>query len=195
MIVKFVTVTLLMCGAIMAACRRDSSLQRRQLGSSGWIEETAAQRGYIKPGDVAQFGCPSGWAGVDDTVVALQDSQASAVYVGSDPQPREGTVTCVAQAEFALPPSTPGGPGQQPPRRPLSPVWVELGPDSTTIGFRSEVSPRAAIYIARDTPCGPRVIGVRLGDLLTWLVDPQAATKRDFLGMVSAGCPEKDAAR
>jgi hypothetical protein len=184
-----------MCCAIMAACRHNSLPQRRQLGSSGWIEETAAQRGYIKPGDVAQFGCPPGWAGVEDTVVALQDSQASAVYVGSDPPPREGTVTCVAQAEFVLPPSTPDGPGPRPRRRPLSPVWVELGPDSTTIGFRSEVSPAAAIYIARDTPCGPRVIGVRLGDLLTWLVDPQAATKRDFLGMVSAGCPEKDAAR
>jgi hypothetical protein len=192
--VKLATIALLMFGAVTAGCHK-SPPQRRQLDSSGWIDESAAKRGYVKPGDVAQFGCPPGWAGVDDTVAALQDSQASAVYVGSDPQPREGTVTCVAQVEFALPAVAPGGQVQQPTRRPLSPVWVELGPDSTTIGFRSEVSPRAAIYIARDTPCGPRVIGVRLGDLLTWLVDPQAATKRDFLGMISAGCPEKDAAR
>ena len=68
---------------------------------------------------------------------------------------------------------------------------MDIGADSTTIGFRSEVPLGAAIYIARDTPCGPRVIGVRLGDLLKWLVDPHAAPKRDFLGMTSAGCPEK----
>jgi hypothetical protein len=189
-------VAILLCCAGMFACRDSSPPTRRQLDSSGWIEEAAAQRGYIKAGDVAEFGCPPGWAGVDDTIAALRGPQASAVYVGSDPQPREGTVTCVAQAEFALPRGTaPAASAQQPPRRPASPVWVDAGPDSITVGFRSEVSARAAIYIARDTPCGPRVIGVRLGDLLTWLVDPQAATKRDFLGMVSAGCPEKDAAR
>jgi hypothetical protein len=39
------------------------------------------------------------------------------------------------------------------------------------------------------------VIGVRLGDLLTWVVDPRAATKRDFLGMTSGGCPERGAAQ
>lgn len=193
---KLATVALLLCCAGTLACRHESSPpQRRQLGWSGWIEETAAQRGYIKAGDFAQFGCPPGWAGVEDTAAALQGRQASAVYSGSDPQPREGTITCVAQAEFALPPASTSGASATPPRRPLSPVWVDIGPDSTTIGFRSEVSVSAAIYIARDTPCGPRVIGVRLGDLLTWLVDPQAATKRDFLGMVSAGCPEKDGAR
>ena len=46
----------------------------------------------------------------------------------------------------------------------------------------------AAIYFARETPCGPRVIGVRLGDLLNWLTDPQTAPKRDFLGMLNGGC-------
>jgi hypothetical protein len=69
-------------------------------------------------------------------------------------------------------------------------VWVDVEADRTTIGFRSELPPTAAIYIARDTPCGPRVIGVRLGDLLRWLSDPQSAPKRDFLGMVSSGCPD-----
>jgi hypothetical protein len=67
-----------------------------------------------------------------------------------------------------------------------------MGAYSTTIGFRSELQPSAPIYIAQETPCGPRVIGVRLGDLLKWLADPQAATKRDFLGMLSAGCPGAD---
>jgi hypothetical protein len=62
--------------------------------------------------------------------------------------------------------------------------------DRITVGFRSELPLTAAIYIGRDTPCGPRIIGVRLGDLLKWLSDPQSATKRDFLGMVSAGCPD-----
>ena len=194
---KLVTVALLMCCAIMLACRHTPSQpERRQLSWSGWIEETAAKRGYVKAGEFAQFGCPPGWFGVEDTAAALRGRQASTVYMGTDPPPREGTVTCVAQAEFALPQAyTPGASAQQPRRQPLSPVWVNIGPDSTTIGFRSEVSLSAAIYIGRDTPCGPRVIGVRLGDLLTWLVDPQAATKRDFLGMVSAGCPEKDGAR
>jgi hypothetical protein len=186
-----------MCCAIMLACRHTPSQpERRQLSWSGWIEETAAKRGYVKAGEFAQFGCPPGWFGVGDTPAALRGRQASTVYMGTDPPPREGTVTCVAQAEFALPQAyTPGPSAQQPRRQPLSPVWVNIGPDSTTIGFRSEVSLSAAIYIGRDTPCGPRVIGVRLGDLLTWLVDPQAATKRDFLGMVSAGCPEKNPAR
>jgi hypothetical protein len=163
---------------------------------SGWIEEAAARRGHIKPGDIAQFGCPPGWFGVEDTAAALRGKESSGVYVGSDAPTREGTVTCVAQAEFDLPQArTPAASVEQAPRRPLAPVWVEVGPDATTIGFRSEVSPGAAIYFARDTPCGPRIIGVRLRDLLTWLADPQAATKREFLGMVSAGCPEQDVAR
>lgn len=192
-----VLLALLTCCAIGVACR-DQTLQsgRRQLEWSGWIEETAAQRGYVKPGDFAQFGCPPGWLGVEDTAAAMRGREASTVYMGTDPPPREGTITCVAQTEFALPPpSTLSAPEQQPLRQPLAPVWVEIGADSTTIGFRSELPLTAAIYVGRDTPCGPRVIGVRLGDLLKWLVDPQAATKRDFLGMVSGGCPERDSPR
>ena len=183
------TVALLMC-AVVIACHQTPQSERRQLVWSGWIEEAAAQRGYIKPGDFAQFGCPPGWMGVEDTAAALRGREVSTVYLGTDPLPREGTITCVAQAEFGLPrPSAANASAKQPMRRPLAPVWVEIGADSTTIGFRSELRPSAPIYIAQDTPCGPRVIGVRLGDLFKWLADPQAATKRDFLGMVSAGCP------
>jgi hypothetical protein len=190
-IVSVVAVVLTSC-AVMPGCRRPAQQpERRPLESSGWIEEAVVKRGYVKAGDIAQFGCPPGWLGVEDTAAALRGNQASTVYVGKDPLPREGTVTCVAQAEFALP----RAPTQPPPHQPLSPVWVDIGPDSTTIGFRSEVPLSAAIYIGRDTPCGPRVIGVRLGDLLKWLADPESATKRDFLGMLSAGCPEKDVAK
>lgn len=150
------------------------------------------QRGYVKPGEFAQFGCPPGWRAVEDTAAALRGRHVSTVYMGTELPSREGTMTCVAQAEFALPQQYAlNTPERQPLRQPLAPVWVDIGADSTTIGFRSEVPPSAAIYIARDTPCGPRVIGVRLGDLLKWLVDPHAATKRDFLGMTSAGCPEE----
>jgi hypothetical protein len=197
--VKLVAVALLMCCCtIMLACRQKTPQpERRQLGWSGWIEETAVQRGSIKPGEFAQFGCPPGWRGVEDTAAALRGRQVSAVYMGTDPPPREGTITCVAQTDFALPqPYTPHASQQQQIRQPLAPVWLEIKPDSTTIGFRSELPLSAAIYIARDTPCGPRVIGVRLGDLLKWLADPHAATtKRDFLGMVSAGCPAGDTPR
>ena len=189
-----VVVGLLMCCTVVNACRNSTrQSERRQLAWSGWIEETAAQRGYVRPGDFAQFGCPAGWLGVEDTAAALRGRQVSTVYMGTDPPPREGTITCVAQAEFALPqPYTLNASEQQALRQPLAPVWVEIGADSTTIGFRSELPLSAPIYIGQDTPCGPRVIGVRLGDLLKWLVDPKAATKRDFLGMVSGGCPDGD---
>ena len=192
-----VLVALLMCCTVVIACRQKTPRsERRQLGWSGWIEETAAQRGYVRPGDFAQFACPPGWLAVEDTAAALRGRQVSAVYMGTDPPSREGTITCVAQAEFALPqPYVGNASEQQPIGQPLAPVWVEIGAESTTIGFRSELPLSAAIYIGRDTPCGPRVIGVRLGDLLKWLVDPQAATKRDFLGMVSGGCPERDSPR
>jgi hypothetical protein len=187
-----VVVGLLVCNLVLIACRNITSRpDRALLGWSGWIEETAVTRGYIKAGDFAQFGCPPGWLGVEDTAAALRGRQVSTVYMGTDPPPREGTITCVAQTEFALPPRQSLNASEHDPRRqPLAPVWVELNADSTTIGFRSELPLSAAIYIGRETPCGPRVIGVRLGDLLKWLVDPQAATKRDFLGMISAGCPE-----
>jgi hypothetical protein len=188
----FAIVALLICSSAVIACRdRPPQPARNQLGWSGWIEESAAQRGHIKPGDFALFGCPPGWRGVEDTAAALRGRQVSTVYVGTDPPPSEGTITCVAQVEVALPqPHSLNASDPKPLRQPLAPVWVDIEPDSTTIGFRSEVSLSAAIYFARDTPCGPRVIGVRLGDLLKWLSDPQAGTKRDFLGMVSAGCPE-----
>jgi hypothetical protein len=107
-----------------------------------------------------------------------------------DPPPGEDTVTCVAQSEFVLP-VTSAAAKPTPIRRPLAPVWLDIGTEATTIGFRSELPLGAAIYFARDTPCGPRVIGVRLGDLLNWLTDPQTAPKRDFLGMTSGGCPNE----
>ena len=183
---------LVLCLTVGSACRHKDTVHERQpVGSSGWIEETAAQRGYVKPGDFAQFGCPPGWLGVEDTAAALRGREASTVYMGTDPPPRDGTVTCVAQKEFALPPLYSLTSEQEPIRQPLAPIWLDIGADSTTIGFRSEVPLSAAIYIGEETPCGPRVIGVRLGDLLKWLVDPQAATKRDFLGMTSGGCPER----
>ena len=179
--------------AVAIACRHQpSSPDRQPAGWSGWIEEAAAQRGHIQPGDFAQFGCPPGWLGVEDTAAALRGRQVSTVYMGTDPPPSEGTITCVAQREFALPPLYSLDPSEQHPiRQPLAPVWVEIGADSTTIGFRSELPLSAPIYFGEETPCGPRVIGVRLGDLLRWLVDPQAAPKRDFLGMISGGCPER----
>jgi len=185
-------VALLIC-CTLTACRRDAPPSLRpQLGVSGWIEESAVQRGYIKPGDVAQFGCPAGWRAVEDTAAALRGKEVSTVYMGTERPDREGAITCVAQTELALPPRYTGNTNeQQPIRQPLAPVWVEIGADATTIGFRSELPLSAPVYIARETPCGPRVIGVRLGDLLRWLADPQTAPKRDFLGMTSAGCPEQ----
>jgi hypothetical protein len=186
-----VIVTLMMCLTVVTGCRQKATLRERQAAEwSAWIEEAAAQRGYIKPGDFAEFGCPPGWLGVDDTAAALRGGQGSTRYMGTDPPPREGTLTCVAQKELPLPPPyTLHHPEADPPRRPLAPVWVDMEADRLTIGFRSELPPTAAIYIARDTPCGPRVIGVRLDDLLKWLSDPYSAPKRDFLGMISSGCP------
>jgi hypothetical protein len=191
-----ILVALLICCAL-AACRRDAPPSlRTQLHLSGWIEESAVQRGYIKAGDFAQFSCPAGWRAVEDTAAALRGKEASTVYMGTDPPDREGAITCVAQTEFALPPRYAGNaPDGQPIRQPLAPVWLEIGVDATTIGFRSELPLSAPIYIGRETPCGPRVIGVRLGDLLRWLADPQTAPKRDFLGMISGGCPEKESVK
>jgi hypothetical protein len=185
-----VIVALLLCSTIVIACREKAPRSvRRAIGSSGWIEEAAVQRGYVKPGDVAQFGCPPGWRDVEDTTAALRGNKLSAVYRGTDPPPAEATITCVAQAEFALPEAYVVNASEQKPlRQPLAPVWIETGVEATTIGFRSELPLGAAIYFARETPCGPRIIGVRLGDLLNWLTDPQTAPKRDFLGMLSGGC-------
>jgi hypothetical protein len=189
---RTVIVALLICQAAVMACRNKEALRGREpSGWSAWIEDAATDRGYIKPGDFAQFGCPSGWMGVGDTPAALRGREVSATYRGMDPPPREGTITCVAQREFALPPPyTSQDPERDPIRRPLAPVWVTIGAEGTTIGFRRELPPSAAIYIGQDTPCGPHLTGVRLGDLLKWLSDPHSAAKRDFLGLVSAGCPE-----
>jgi hypothetical protein len=183
----------LVCLAGLTACAgRGTSDSRQPLRSSGWIEDAAGQRGYIKPGDIAQFGCPSGWLGVEDTAAALRGREVATTYRGTDPPPREGTLTCVAQQEFALPSPYPSPSGVSPSPRPLAPVWLKLEPDKTTIGFRREVPASAALFIGQDTPCGPRLVGVRLGDLLKWLSDPRSATKRDFLGLVSAGCPDQN---
>ena len=187
-----VLAALLICGTLTACCGEAPPSLRQQLHLSGWIEEGAVRRGYIKPGDVAQFGCPAGWRAVEDTAAALRGKEVSTVYMGPEPPDPEGAITCVAQTELALPPRYAGNTNkQQPIRQPLAPVWVEVGAEATTIGFRSELPLSAPIYFARETPCGPRVIGVRLGDLLRWLVDPQTAPKRDFLGMISGGCPEE----
>ena len=189
-------IALMLSTAVMACQQKPPQLVRPQLAASGWIEEAAVQRGHVKPGDVAQFGCPPGWRGVEDTAAALRSRDGSTVYMGMDPPPGEDTVTCVAQAEFALPePYTIDPARQKRVRRPLAPIWLDIGAEDTTIGFRSELSFGAPIYFARDTPCGPRVIGVRLGDLLNWLVDPETAPKRDFLGMTSGGCPEGESRR
>lgn len=160
---------------------------------SGWFEERSVERGHVEPGDIAQFGCPPGWMSVDDTWVALREGRTSVIYRGSDPQPRDGTITCVAQGTFTLPPTHGGAASSvDGPRQPATPVAIDTGPDRTTIVFSAELPPVAAIYIGQDTPCGPRLIGVRLGDLLKWLADPAASpAKRDFLGMISAGCPER----
>ena len=187
---KNILIGVVICLVVSVACHRGTG--RQPLLGSAWIESAAVQRGYIKAGDFAQFGCPSGWVGVEDTAAALRGASVSTVYRGTDPPPREGTLTCVAQREFALPPTyASSDPVRDPTVRPLSPVWVSIESDRTTIGFRSEVPLSAAIFIGRETPCGPRLIGVRLGDLLKWVTDPQSATKRDFLGMISGGCPEQ----
>jgi hypothetical protein len=193
---RTITFALLMGQAVgMMGCAREGAPSGREaVGWSAWIEDAAVQRGSIKPGDFAQFGCPAGWMGVDDTAAALRGGKTATTYMGTEPPPREGTITCVAQKEFALPPKYQSSdPKRDPTRRPLAPVWVELGVDRTTIGFRSELPASAAIYLGQDTPCGPRLIGVRLGDLLKWLSDPQSATTRDFLGMISPGCPDTKA--
>ena len=183
---------LLLSSTVALACRqKPTEPERPQVGWSGWIEEAAAKRGHVKAGDIGQFGCPPGWRGVEDTAAALRGKDVSTVYIGNDPPPGEATVTCIAVGEFTLPQRATANAPLKTPRRPIAPVWLEIGSEAATIGFRSELPPGAAIYFARETPCGPRVIGVRLGDLLNWLVDPQSPPKRDFLGMTSGGCPDE----
>jgi len=189
-----VVAALVVCQATAIACRKSEPPAREPLRWSGWIDDAATTRGYIKAGDFAQFGCPPGWRGVEDTAAALRGRQASTTYLGTDPPPHEGTITCVAQQEFTLPPPYLSADLKRDPfRRPLAPVSVSIGADRTTIVFRRELPRSAAIFIGHDTSCGPHVIGVRLADLLKWLSDPESATTRDFLGLVSAGCPDESA--
>jgi hypothetical protein len=140
---------------LMTACRhQESRPDLEPLRWSAWIEDAAVERGHIKAGDFAQFGCPPGWMGVEDTAAALRGRQVSTTYRGTEPPPREGTITCVAQKEFGLPPAhEPQDPDRDPVHRPLSPVWIGMEADRTTIGFRAELPPTAAIYIGQDTTC------------------------------------------
>lgn len=191
---RSVVLGVLLSQALLMACHSDVARRFREpLAWSGWIEDAAVHRGHIEPGDFAQFGCPPGWMSIDETAAALRGRQVSTTYLGTEPPSHEGTMTCVAQREFALPArsaSTP--PRKDPPRRPLAPVWLSTDGDGITIGFRRELAPSAPVYIGQDTPCGPRLIGVELGDLLKWLADPSWGAKRHFLGMISGGCPEQN---
>jgi len=179
--------------ALMACQRKAPSESREPLDRSAWVESAAVQRGYVKAGDFAQFGCPPGWMGVEETAAALRGGEVSTTYVGSDPPRSEATITCVAQRDFALPAqSTPVRAGAAPVQRPLAPVWLSTSADGITVVFRREVPLSAPIYIGQETPCGPRVIGIELGDLLKWLADPSSGANRHFLGMTSGGCPERN---
>jgi hypothetical protein len=192
-----VVLWLLLCGVLLAGCRDgDPHRGPPALSWSAWIEDTAVQRGHVQAGDVAQFGCPPGWRGIEETAAALRGRDVSMTYVGSDRPRPEGTINCVAQQDFALPPSTPSTPSAapvpDPARRPLAPVWVSSTADGMVIGFARELPPDAPIYLGQDTPCGPRLIGVELNDLLKWLADPSWGRDRHFLGMTSGGCPEQN---
>jgi hypothetical protein len=182
-----------LCQIAVMGCQRQAPPSAREpLDRSAWVESAAVQRGYVKAGDFAQFGCPPGWMGVEETAAALRGGEVKTTYVGSDPPRAENTITCVAQRDFALPPpATPVRAVAAPPERPLTPVWLSTNDDGITVGFRREVPLSAPIYIAQETACGPRVIGVELGDLMKWLADPTSGAKRHFLGMVSGGCPEQ----
>jgi hypothetical protein len=186
-------VTLMLAGLAAGGCRNaDTARGRAPLQQGAWIENDAVARGHIEPGDFAQFGCPAGWKAAGDTAASLRGRGASTTYRGIEAPPRGDAVTCVAQREFSLPPPyATSDPAGAPVERPLAPVWVSMDADATTIGFRREVPPDAALHIGQDTPCGPHLIGVRLGDLLKWLSDPPSAVTRDFLGLISAGCPER----
>ena len=187
--IRTVVAGVLLCQAAALACRSDAA----PAAPSAWVEDAAVQRGHIKPGDLAQFGCPPGWMGIDETAAALRGHAVSTTYMGADPPPRAGTITCVSQREFALPaPSTSPHPRADPVRRPLTAVSVSTEPDGLTLLFARELPASAPVYIGQDTPCGPRLIGVQLGDLLKWLADPHSGPQRHFLGMISGGCPEQN---
>ena len=185
----------LLAHAVVLACSGpDTRRARAPFPGSAWLEDAAVSRGYVEPGDLAQFGCPSGWMAVEETAAALRGGHVSTTYVGTDAPQHDGSIACVAQREFALPEQARSTPPEANPRRaPLAPVWLSTDAEGITVGFRREVPADAAVYIARETPCGPRVIGVALGDLLKWLADPSWGPKRHFLGMTSGGCPEETA--
>jgi hypothetical protein len=167
-------VVVLLASSGLVSCRaKDTVAPREVLAWPGWIEDAAVQRGHVQAGDFAQFGCPPGWMMVDETAAALRGRQTSTTYVGSEPPQHDGTITCVAQKDFALPKRATPVPGRESIRRPLAPVWIATDGEGITIAFRREVSRSAAVYIGQETPCGPRLIGVRLGDLLKWLADPR----------------------
>jgi hypothetical protein len=191
---KSVAFGLLLCGALLTGCHgTDPNRGRQPLPWSAWIEDTAVQRGHVQAGDVAQFGCPPGWRGIEETAAALRGRDVSMTYVGSDPPRHEGTINCVAQQDFAIPASAASvRPTADPVRRPLAPVWISTTADGIVIGFARELTPSAPIYLGQDTPCGPRLIGVELNDLLKWLADPSWGRNRHFLGMISGGCPERN---
>jgi hypothetical protein len=188
---KIAVAVVLSLASAIACNNGDPRTTRDGLAWSAWIEDAAAQRGHIKAGDFAQFGCPPGWMGIDETAAALRGRQVSTTYMGPDPPRPESTITCVAQREFALPPQSESPHARiDRARRPLTPVWLSTEGEGITVGFAREVPLSAPIYIGQDTPCGPRLIGVELGDLLKWLADPQSGPGRHFLGMISGGCPE-----
>ena len=70
----------LLCQAALTACHgKDARSFRAPLAWSAWIEDAAVQRGYIKPGDFAQFGCPPGWRGIEETAAALRGHRVPCV--------------------------------------------------------------------------------------------------------------------
>jgi len=158
----------------------------------GEVETVGLGGEEIEGGSEGEGGGEGEQSSVEETAAALRGGEVSTTYVGSEPLRADSTVTCVAQREFALPASsTPARPGPAPVQRPLAPVWLSTTDDGITVGFRREVPLSAPIYIAQETACGPRVIGVELGDLLKWLADPSSGENRHFLGMISGGCPDQ----
>src|SRR6478609_7122494 len=112
-----------LCQITLMACHSKApSANREPLDRSAWVESAAVQRGYVKAGDFAQFGCPPGWMSVEETAAALRGGAVSTTYVGPEQPRAENTVTCVAQREFSLPAAAgPARPVAAPAERPLSP--------------------------------------------------------------------------
>ena len=93
MLRSFLIVTVSICVAAAIGCRHQATIPEREpAGGSGWIEEAAARRGYIKAGDFAQFGCPPGWHGVEDTAAALRAVRE----MGGTTRGRKGDVDALA---------------------------------------------------------------------------------------------------